>query len=413
MATVLLIFIYFTFISLGLPDSMLGSSFPAISDNLDINPSINSALSIIVTCGTIISSLLSSWLIKKLKTPYIVLGSILLTVLGLILFSLTKSDYTWLFYVACIPLGLGAGAIDSALNNYVALHYKAIHMNWLHCSWGVGASIGPMIVSAFIDPKQDSAGWNWGVTTIAGIQFLIFLLVFISLPLWNKVAVQKQQEEKTDENDEDFKISSLFHSSIIYLTIIGFFCYCAVETTTGLWVSSYFSFFHGLDSDTCALLGSIFYLGITVGRFICGPLSLKLDEKTMIRIGEGIMTAGMILALFGTFTEYVAMAGFIIVGLGCAPVYPAVIRSTPYRFSRAGSPKVMGLEMAGAYLGNLIVSPLFGLVAEALGNKFEILPWVTLVLAVAMIVCHETINLKLSRRDRSLSPEELKKYKTI
>lgn len=415
MATALLIVIYFVFISLGLPDSMLGSSFPAIADNLGVNPSLNSTLSIIVTCGTIISSLCSSWMLKKLKTPYIVLGSILLTVLGLVSFSLVGKDTTWAFYLACIPLGLGAGAIDSALNNFVALHYKAIHMNWLHCSWGVGASIGPMIVSAFIDSANNSEGWNKGVFVIACLQFAIFVLVLVTLPLWNKMAQKESREEKSEEESgKDFKVSGVLKNSTFYLALLGFFCYCALETTTGLWIPSYFRYFKNLDTDTCAMLGSLFYLGITVGRFIAGPLSLKLNEKIMIRLGEGILVTGAIVACFGSFSEIPPIIGFIVIGLGCAPIYPAIIRSTPYRFSRAGSPKIMGFEMAGAYVGNLAVSPVYGIVVESLDKQyFSSLPFVALVLAAIMVFCHEVINKKLSLRDKKLSPEEFKEYQTV
>lgn len=420
MATALLIVIYFTFISLGLPDSVLGSSWPAISTNVGMDSSTNSILSMIVSLGTIISSFASSFLLKKIKTPHVVALSVLLTVLGLLCFSFARTESTWLFYLACVPLGLGAGAIDSALNNYVALHYKAIHMNWLHCTWGIGASISPLILGAFIDADNNSYGWNWGVITIACIQAAILILLLVTLPLWNKVASKETPEEKKQEEEgAEFKISTLLKSPITYLAMGGFFCYCALENSTGLWLSNYFKYTFGTADDLCATLASIFYIGITVGRFICGPLSLKLKEKTMIRMGEGILVGGILLVTLASALSsavavpVLAIVGFIIIGLGCAPIYPAIIRSTPYRFSREGSPKFMGFEMGSAYIGTMIVPFAFGRIAQSLNDSYFALPYLILTLAAIMIVCHEVINAKLKRRDEKLSPEELSHYKTV
>ena len=414
MATALLIVIYFAFVSLGLPDSILGSSWPAIATNLGMDSSVNGILSLIVSAGTIISSFSSSFLLKKLKTQYVVLLSIILTVGGLLTFSFVRESYTWLFYLACIPMGLGAGAIDSALNNYVALHYKAIHMNWLHCTWGVGASISPLIIGAFIDSNNNSKGWNYGVLTIACIQAAIFILILVTLPLWNKM-VEKETEEEREEEEAgaDFKISTLFRSPVTYLALIGFFCYCALESSTGLWISSFFKYRFQVSDDLCATLASIFYIGITVGRFISGPLSIKLNEKTMIRIGQSILIGGGALACLSLVThQVVAIVGFILVGVGCAPIYPAIIRSTPYRFSRIGSPKIMGFEMGCAYIGTLSVPVIFGKVAEALNNAYGVLPFLIVIIVLVMAGCHETINVMLKKRDSKLTPEEMAQYQT-
>ncbi|MCI1734886.1 MAG: MFS transporter [Bacilli bacterium] len=415
MTFALLLIIYLIFISLGLPDSMLGSTFPAIADNLSISPDMSGYIGLVVSGGTIISSLFSDKLIAKFKTKWVVSVSILLTAAGLLAFSFVPAGMTWLFFVVAIPLGLGAGAIDSALNNYVALHYKAIHMNWLHCSWGVGASIGPLIIGSFIDSSNHSAGWEKGVLTISLIQFGIAAVAFATLPLWNKVAnkntLDKKKEEKKDKPTKPVSRRELFKNPIFYLAMIGFFSYCALETTTGSWSGFFFNRARGFSTQESANLTAMFYLGITIGRFICGPISLKLKEKTMIRIGEGVLLVGVILALIPV-NNWFGIIGFAGIGLGCAPIYPAIIRSTPYRFSREMSQHAMGLEMAIAYCGSTFISPLYGLTARSLDN-FSLLPYVDGVILVIMITCHEIINVKLSRRDKFLSEEEKKAYQTL
>lgn len=412
MTILLLVLIYLIFISLGLPDSMLGSSFPAIAENLSISSDQAGYIGLVVTTGTIISSMLSEKLIEKLTTKWVVSISILLTALGLITFSLVKPGYAWCFYLCAIPLGLGAGAIDSALNNYVALHYKAIHMNWLHCSWGVGASISPLIVSPFIDTSNNSSGWNKGVLVVAIVQLAIAVISFISIPLWGKVKQIEIEENKEEEMVKPVDSRPLYQNPVFYLAILGFFCYCGLETTTGLWSGNYFYYTWHVDSKEAASLTSLFYIGITAGRFVSGPLSLKIKEKAMIRIGETVLVTGLILMMIPV-NKYFAIVGVTMCGCGCAPIYPAIIRLTPYRFSRYLSQKVMGLQMAIAYCGNLIVSPLFGLTCRSLGNMFSLLPYVVITLAILMVVAHEISNGILKKRDSTLSDEQKLAYKTI
>ncbi len=412
MSLLLLLLIYLIFISLGLPDSMLGSSFPAIAENLSISPDQAGYIGLVVSGGTILSSFFSEKLISKLSTKVVVSVSILLTALGLFCFSMVKAPYTWCFYLCAVPLGLGAGAIDSALNNYVALHYKALHMNWLHCSWGVGASLSPLIISAFIDTSNQSSGWNRGVFTICMIQLSIALLSFVSMPLWKKVEqgnLKKEEEQKEYRNVEK---RSVFRNPVFYLAITGFFCYCALETTTGLWSGNYFYYTYHVDSKQAASLTSLFYIGITVGRFLSGPLSLKVKEKWMIRGGETILVLGLLLMAL-PLGLYPAMVGIALCGMGCAPIYPAIIRLTPYRFSKAVSQKAMGMQMAIAYCGNITLSPLFGLVARHLGNRFSLLPYVILFFALLMTVVHEISNGMLLKRDKGLTEEEKAEYQTI
>lgn len=415
MATLLLIIIYITFISLGLPDSMLGSSFPAIAQNLGVSSDMAGYVGMVVSLCTIISSLLSSYLIKRFSTKIVVSVSVVLTAVALLLFSFVRDGYTWAFYIIALPLGLGAGAIDSALNNYVALHYKAIHMNWLHAFWGIGASVGPLIIGSFIDSNNNSSGWDYGVLTIACIQLGISLILFLTLPLWNKVMEKENGEKKEEKKEEEVKgdkdeAKKVLTNPIFYLTALGFFCYCALESSTGLWVGNFFHIEMGSSTDEAAMLTSTFYIGITVGRLLCGPISLKLNEKQMIRMGEIIIAVGIALT-FMRFNKYVPMVGFVVVGLGCAPIYPAIIRSTPYRFSKTLSQRAMGLEMATAYVGGLSMPPLIGLIARLMGDNYSILPYFMCGFAVAMIVCHEIINMILRKRDSSLSEEQLKEYK--
>lgn len=220
------------------------------------------------------------------------------------------------------------------------------------------------------------------------------------------------EKEKKEEAEEAIKRSTIIlKDPIFYLTVIGFFCYCALESSTGLWVGSFFNKNMGSTTDEAAMLTSTFYIGITVGRLICGPLSLKMNEKQMIRMGESIILLGIVLALIQV-NKYIPMVGFVIVGLGCAPIYPAIIRSTPYRFSKAESQSAMGLEMASAYVGNLSMPPLIGLIARSIGDNYSILPYFMIGFATLMIICHETINEKTRRRDKKLSSEELKRYQT-
>ena len=410
MSILLLIVIYLIFISLGLPDSVLGSTFPAIAENLGTSPDMAGYIGLVVSFCTIVSSLLSDWMINRLGTKYVVSFSILLTALGLICFHLVTSDYVWAFFPIAVLLGLGAGAIDAALNNYVALHYKAIHMNWLHCSWGVGASISPLIIAPFIDSSNASSGWNKGILLIACIQFAIALIAFISLPLWDKVdSISRGPEEEKIETPISKK--AIFANPAFYLAMLGFFCYCGLEVTSGAWGGFFFQYGRGFNTQDAARLDALFYIGITAGRFACGLLSLKIKEKNMIRIGEGTLLVGAIVASL-PFHNAFAIIGFLMIGLGCAPIYPAIIRSTPYRFSKSLSQHIMGLEMAIAYMGNLLISPLYGLFAKSL-NLYNALPYLVLILASIMVIAHETINIKLSKRDRTLSESEKKEYSVI
>ncbi len=411
MALVLLLVIYLTFVSLGLPDSVLGSSFPAIATDLGLSSDLAGYIGMLLTAATVVSSFSSSFVLRKIKARYYVAVSVLLTAGGLLCFSFVKQSTYWAFFPIAVLMGLGAGGIDAALNNFVALHYKAIHMNWLHCSWGLGASAGPLLIGAFVD-EATGAGWNKGVAILSYIQFAIAALLFLTLPLWDKVAKGNGKKKKENEEEAPKKGDHrrLLRNPLFYLSVGGFFCYCALETSTGFWASSFFHYGLGVAVDLAASLGSLFYIGIAAGRFFSGLLSLKIKPRVMIRIGETLLLLGALAAALPGLPYQVAAAGFAVIGLGCAPIYPSIILLTPYRFSKRLSQTAMSMEMAAAYLGSLLVSPLFGLIAKNLGELYVLLPYLTILFALAMLVLHETVDIKLKKRDKSLGKQEAAEY---
>lgn len=396
MATLLLIIIYFVFISMGLPDSLLGSSFPAIADNLNIESDIASYVSLVLSSGTIISSLLAPKLIKKIGTKYVVTFSVLLTSIGLLGFSFISEAYQ-LFLIA-IPLGLGGGCIDCALNDYVAIHYKAIHMNWLHCSWGIGTTLSPLIISSFVDPSSHSEGWNKGVLILSIIQFSIFIVFLLSLPIWNKAIKKEEVNLKIkEETKEEVPFKKEFKNPILYFALLGFFLYTAFEYSSGLWISSFFNIEKEFSTDKSALMTSLFYSGIMVGRFISGLISLKVNEKNMIRIGEIFIFTGALFLLIAS-NLILGIIGVSLIGLGCAPIYPALIKTTQDRFNKEVNQKVISLEMAASYVGNLTLPPLFGIISKVMGNRFYLLPYYLFIIIILMILSNELINFILRKR---------------
>ncbi|HHU72629.1 MAG TPA: MFS transporter [Clostridiales bacterium] len=296
--TVLLLIIYISFISLGLPDSLLGSAWPAINADLKVPLSYAGIVSMIISGGTIISSLNSERIIKKIGTGLVTAVSVLMTAIALLGFGLSQ-NFLW-FVVLAVPLGLGAGSVDAALNNFVALHYEAKHMSWLHCFWGVGAATGPMIMSFFLSKSQ---GWNNGYLVISGIQFVLTLVLFITLPLWKK-ANNGNDDIEENKNTEPHKLSELIKMRGAKEVLITFFCYCALEVMSGLWGSSYLVEIRGISVEVAAKIVSLFYFGITLGRFFSGFLTMKFDNKTLIRLGQGTILLGIIVTIlpFGYIT---------------------------------------------------------------------------------------------------------------
>lgn len=285
--TIILLIIYLTFISLGLPDAIIGSAWPVMHGSLNTTIPAAGLIVFVVSGGTIIASFFSARLIARFGTVKVTIVSVLMTALGLLGISFTPN-----FFVLCllgIPLGLGAGAVDSALNNFVALHYKSIHMNWLHCFWGIGATMGPAFMSLFL-AKQN--GWRSGFLLISGIQFILVVFLFISLPLWKQI---ETNERETERKKEAVKVATLLKLSGAKSALIGFFCYCAVEMVAGFWGSTYLVLYKKVPVTEAAKWLSLFYVGITLGRFLSGLLALRFKNKTMIRIGQYLIVLGAVI----------------------------------------------------------------------------------------------------------------------
>ena len=374
MYLLLLAVIYIAFISLGLPDSLLGSAWPTIRVAFDVPLSYIGFVSMIISGGTIISGLMSERLTKKLGTKVVTTVSVLLTAVALFGFSMVSE-----FYQLClwgIPYGLGAGAIDAALNNYVALHYSSRHMSWLHCFWGVGTIVSPYIMSMALNYATWSDGYRW----VSFIQFGIVLILVISLPLWK--INDKKTEAGVEENKPLLGIRGALKIKGVPFLLTGFFAYCAAEATAMLWASSYLESVADLPKDEAAALGSLFFIGITAGRFLSGFISDKFGDNRMIRLGTGIAISGVVLIAIPTFIT--AVAGFVIIGLGCAPVYPCIIHSTPYNFGAENSQGIIGIQMASAYVGSTFMPPLFGVIAN--GISLRLMPLFLAFFFVLLIV---------------------------
>lgn len=382
MLTVLLIIIYVAFISLGLPDAILGSAWPMIHQDLNVPISYAGVVTMIVAGGTIVSSLFSGKFIRKFGTGKVTAFSVFLTATALLGIYFSPS-FIWICLLG-IPLGLGAGAVDSALNNFVALHYEAKHMNWLHCFWGIGATSGPFIMSMYLLKEN---GWRMGYLAIGIIQAVLVVCLFISLPLWKKFEIRSDEDGNSQNNE--VKVSTLIKLPGAKPALISFFCYCAAELTTGLWASSFLVVNNGLSAELAAKWVSLYYLGITVGRFLSGFITIKLSNKQMIRSGQVICIIGALLLMVPVFKN-IQLVGLILIGLGCAPIYPAMLHETPNRFGKELSQGIMGIQMATAYVGSTFVPPMFGALSQISG--FSILPYFLLVLIIAMLVSSEIVS---------------------
>lgn len=379
MVTLLLIIIYIAFISLGLPDSMLGAAWPAIRSDFSLPIEGAGLISMIISGGTIVSSLISGKLIKKLGTGKLTLISVFMTAVALFGFSISK-NYLWLCIMA-IPLGLGAGAVDSGLNNFVALHFSARHMSWLHCFWGVGATLGPIIMSAAISKKSS---WHKGYLTVSIIQMCLVIILFAALPLW-----KTYNDSEMENLEEEIEKESIFKLSGILPALIGFFCYCALESTAGLWGASYFVQIKNISPNVAAAWVSMYYLGITIGRFISGFITVKFKNTDLIRAGQIIIGIGAILLL--VFDKpYINLFGLIFIGMGCAPIYPSMLHETPVRFGKSNSSRLMGIQMASAYIGTTLVPPVLGLIFGKIG--MGLYPIFILILMIIMFISSEKIN---------------------
>ena len=381
MLSVLLVIIYISFVSLGLPDALLGSAWPGMYTGLGVPVSYAGIISMLIAGGTIISSLNSARLIKKLGTGKVTAISVCMTAAALFGFSISHT-----FLALClwaIPYGLGAGSVDAALNNFVALHYKARHMSWLHCFWGIGASMGPYVMGFYL---TRGLGWNSGYRIISVLQVVLTAVLIFAVPLWKKAGSSAAQGGVTHKS---LSIRELVRIPGAKPALTAFFCYCAVESTTGLWSSSYMVMDRGLSAGNAAKWTSLFYLGITFGRFVSGFLTMRLGNKQMVRTGQGLAVLGII-ALLLPFGNTIMYAGFLLIGLGCAPIFPSLLHATPDNFGKELSQAIMGIQMASAYIGSTFIPPLFGFLAERI--SIRLYPFFLLIFIVLMIVMAESLN---------------------
>lgn len=375
MYSLLLVLIYIAFISLGLPDSLLGSGWTVMHAEMNVPISYMGIVSMIISGGTIVSSLLSDKLTRKLSTKIVTVGSVFLTVIAL--FGFSFSTKFWMLIAFAIPYGLGAGAIDAALNNYVALHYSSKSMSWLHCFWGVGTIVSPFVMSYALTYSV----WNTGYRIVGFLQLGIALLLLLTLPVW------KVNKDTSVSSGKSIGLIKALKIKGVPFLLVGFFAYCAAEATTMNWASTYFSTVKNMPAEQAARLASLFYIGITVGRFLCGFITDKLGDKKMIELGTGVLLCGVVLLFIPTEYVIISQIGFIIIGLGCAPVYPCIIHSTPSNFGEENSGAIIGIQMASAYVGSTFIPPLFGLLGGILGYK--IMPIYILAFFVLMIVMVE------------------------
>ena len=406
MFQLLLAVIYIAFISLGLPDALLGSAWPVMYREFGVSVSYAGIISMIIALGTVVSSLQSDRLTKKFGTGRVTAASVALTAFALFGFSLAHSFYALVFLA--LPYGLGAGSVDASLNNYVALHYKSRHMSWLHCMWGVGAAAGPYVMG-FVLAHGNT--WNAGYRAIALLQTALTALLVFSLPLWKRNdktdaaerisgAAQHSLSGKASSSSFDsadtrpLSLKEIINLPGAKSVMLSFFCYAAVEQTSGLWAASYAVLYNGVSTDVAARYASLVYLGITVGRALGGFLSMYLSDTQMVRTGEIVILAGVIL-LFVPFGNAFTLSGFALIGLGCAPVFPSLIHATPHHFGANKSQAVIGVQMASAYIGTCSLPPLFGFIANRFG--ISLLPVYVLFFCVLMIASHERL-IRLTER---------------
>lgn len=391
MYSILLALVYIAFISLGLPDSLVGSAWPVMHNDLNVPVSYAGLVTMTIAIGTIVSSLLSDRLTKKLGTGVVTAVSVGMTATALVGFSFTHSFVLLLLWA--IPYGLGAGAVDAALNNYVALHYPARHMSWLHCFWGVGASISPLIMSAAL---ANNNNWNGGYWTVGLIQVALTFVLIMSLPLWSKQRKAMIESEEVVLT-EPIPLSTAIRIPGVPFILVVFFAYCAFESTAMLWGSSYLVQFRDVDTTTAARFAALFVMGITLGRFLSGFVAEKLGDERMIRIGLVTSLIGTVLVALPLGTDVLALTGLVVAGLGCAPIYPAIIHATPVNFGRENSQAIIGIQMASAYVGTTLMPPLFGFLAEKI--SMGLFPFFLMIFGLLTLTFSERLKKVVGRGD--------------
>ena len=380
MVNLLLPLIYLAFVALGLPDALLGTAWPVMHPELGADISWMGAITFIISCGTIFSSLNSDRLTRRFGAGKVTAFSTAITAVALLGFCCSRNF--WLMCLLAIPYGLGAGSVDAALNNYVAVHYASRHMSWLHCMWGVGASIGPYIMSFALGGGHWSAGYLW----VGIVQVIISAVLFLSLPLWKgrKTSPEAQKAERS----APLSLREIFAIPGVKGIILTFFCYCALEWTALQWATSYLVLHLRIEESATAGYGGLFLLGLTGGRALSGFLTFKFNDRQMIRIGSCVILLGL-LAMILPLGTTCAIVGLFALGLGCAPVYPSIIHCTPSLFGVEKSQAIIGVQMASAYTGSLIAPPIMGLIMQYASPGFY--PWFVLIGLAAMTVGHEML----------------------
>ena len=381
MISLLIVIIYVAFISLGLPDSLLGSAWPIIKDELNIPLSYAGILTMVISGCTIISSLFTDRLIKKLGTGKVTAISVLLTALGLLGFSIAQKFY--MLIILAVPYGIGAGAVDAALNNYVALHYSSKHMSWLHAFWGIGVTISPYIMSLCL---TNNLGWRSGYLIVGIIQSIFVIFLFSTLSIWKRNDTSSTEDVKTNVLSVPSALKLIGAKEVL----LSFLLYCAFEGTAGLWATTYLVDQKEVSLELAAEFCSLFYIGLTTGRILNGFVADKLGDKKMIRIGTIIMLLGTILIILPININIFALIGLVIIGLGCAPIYPSIIHSTPDNFGKENSQSLVGIQMASAYIGSTFMPPLFGILAEHI--SVSLYPLFLLILVILLIIMTERSN---------------------
>ena len=385
MVSLLLPIIYLAFISLGLPDALLGAAWPTMYPQLGAGVAWAGGVSMIISAGTIVSSLASERLNTRLGTGRVTALSVATTAVALFGFSICTQF--WQLCLWAIPYGLGAGSVDAALNNYVALHYESRHMSWLHCMWGIGAAGGPVIMGWALAGST----WQNGYRIISILQIVLTAVLIFSLPLWQTPADTGAGEDFTLEHPT---LPQLMKVPGVPEVMCCFALYNGLEAVAGMWAASYCTLVRGLDATTAASWASLFYLGITVGRFFSGFLTMKFNDQQMIRLGQTLIAVGIALLLLPG--SAVLPVGLVVIGLGCAPIYPCIIHETPANFGKNLSMAMTGIQMAAAYVGVTMLSPFFGVLAQNI--TMQLYPWALLAMLVLMFILSEQLHKKTAAR---------------
>ena len=383
----LLVIIYASYIGVGLPNGILSAAWPTMHESLGAALSGAGTVSMLMSACTIAASVGTPFFLRRIGTKNTAALCIALTAFGLLGTSFCRS-----FFAVClcaVPYGLGAGGIDVALNDFLARHYKSRYLAWMHCMWGLGASVGPYIVAYALE----TGGWTLGYRCIGLLQLAVVAMLFMSTPLWKRAGDLPAASEKKAAGQST---RSVLRSTPGAGLIIGmFFCYCALEKTASLWCGSYLVYSRGFSAEKAAAFVSLFFLGITAGRALSGFVSVLFSDKQMVRLGSGALVCGL-LVLLAVQTQPAALVGFFLIGLGCSPIYPCIIHMTPALFGEEKAQTLIGIELAGAYVGSLSMPPLFGLLANA--GKTSLLPAYILALTLGMIVLHELLHRRYAAR---------------